>query len=149
MKALERRPFAIVGHRGAAGLEPENTIKSIKRALEIGVDIIEIDVRSTKDGALILLHDEDFKRLAGVKLKARDLLLNEIKEKITIKGEEVATLEDAISVINGKVGLFIEVKEPETTLKIIDLIKAYNATSWIAIISFFRRSFDYGKEASS
>ncbi len=137
MKALERRPFAIVGHRGAAGLEPENTIKSIKRALEIGVDIIEIDVRSTKDGALILLHDEDFKRLAGVKLKARDLLLNEIKEKITIKGEEVATLEDAISVINGKVGLFIEVKEPETTLKIIDLIKAYNATSWIAIISFF------------
>jgi len=47
----------IMGHRGAAGLEPENTLLSIERAMEIGVDAVEIDVRLSKDKELVVIHD--------------------------------------------------------------------------------------------
>ena len=136
IEALERKPFAVIGHRGAAGLEPENTIRSIKRALEIGVDIIEVDVRGTRDGRLILLHDEDFSRLANVSYKARELSLSEIRDRIRIMGEKVATLDDALTVIDGVAGLFIEIKEPDTTDVVLDTLNAYGATNWTAIVSF-------------
>ena len=46
----------IIGHRGARGIEPENTIRSYKKALELGVDYIECDVHMTKDGHIVLMH---------------------------------------------------------------------------------------------
>lgn len=136
LNTLNRKPFAVIGHRGAAGLEPENTIRSIRRAIDIGVDIVEVDVRSTKDGHLILLHDEDFNRIAGIDVKARDISLQDAKN-MRIKGEPIATLEEAIITIDSSVGLFIEIKEPEITESIIDLVKDYSAEKWSAIISFY------------
>ena len=56
----------IIGHRGAAGLALENTLPGIELARLLGVDAIEIDVRKTKDNQLILCHDADLKRVAGV-----------------------------------------------------------------------------------
>jgi len=133
---LKRKPFALVGHRGAAGLEPENTIRSIKKAIEIGVDIVEVDVRSTKDGKLVLLHDEDFNRLANLNIKLRDLSLSETRN-IRIKGERIATLEEAITTIDGVTGLFVEIKEPDVTESVIDVVKEYGAEPWTAIVSFY------------
>ena len=133
---LSRKPFSIIGHRGAKGLEPENTLRSISRALEIGVDIVEIDVRSTKDGVLILLHDEDFSRVAGIPVKARNLAFKEIREEIRVYGESVPTLEEALEFVNGKSGLFIEIKEPETTGNIIKLLRRCGLPESVALVSF-------------
>ncbi len=137
LEALSRRPFSVVGHRGAAGVKPENTISSLKFAVDSGADVIEIDVRATKDNVLILLHDESFERLVGIPLKARDLEYRWIKENIRIGGEEIATLEDALRIIGDKANLFIEIKEPDITVDAIDLVKTYGLISRVALISFY------------
>ncbi len=136
-EALGKKPFGIVGHRGAKGVKPENTLSAIEYAIETGVDIVEVDVRRTKDNQLILLHDPDFKRWTGRAIKPSDLTFEEIKTSITIDGESVATLEEAIQTIDGKVGLFIEIKEPETVDDVLALIIKHKAVEWTAVISFY------------
>ncbi len=145
---LGRKPFAVIGHRGAAGVKPENTISSIKYAIEQGVDIIEVDVRMTRDEKLILLHDDTFERLAGIPQNARSLDYDWIREHIRIKGEPVATLEEALRIIDGACGLFIEIKEPDTIDKVLDVVKTYGAEKWVAIISFYEEPLAYVKDNS-
>jgi len=48
-----------IGHRGARAYEPENTLRSFNRAVELGVDAVELDVRQTKDGELVVIHDPE------------------------------------------------------------------------------------------
>jgi len=139
-------PFAVVGHRGAKGRKPENTVSAIEYALKVGADVVEVDVRQTKDGELILLHDRDFKRLTGRAFIPSQLSYRFIKENITIDGEPVATLEDALKVVNGKVGLFIEIKEPETTEKVVETVISYNAEKWVCFISFYEEALIKVKE---
>ncbi len=135
---LSKKPFAIVAHRGGGGEAIENSIAAFRNAMEIGVDIIETDVRSTKDGELILLHDEDFERVAGEKIKPAQATLSYIKEYMKLYGKEpVATLQEALEAIDGKVGLFIEIKEPETTRKVVELVRSFDALGWCAVISFW------------
>ena len=59
---MENKKIIITGHRGAAGLAPENTLASIQLAIELGVDRIEIDVQQTKDNKIIVLHDRTLRR---------------------------------------------------------------------------------------
>lgn len=70
----------IIGHRGAAGLELENTATSIKRALALNVPTIEIDLRLTKDEKLVVCHDSDLARVANDPRKIRKLTLNQLKK---------------------------------------------------------------------
>ncbi|MEO8505276.1 MAG: glycerophosphodiester phosphodiesterase [Acidobacteriota bacterium] len=67
------RPPWIVGHRGAAGEAPENTLASLALALEQGADMIEIDVQLTADGGLVVFHDESLERLAGSDLRTESV----------------------------------------------------------------------------
>ena len=57
-----KKSLIVTGHRGAAGLAPENTLASIQLALDLGVDRIEIDVQQTKDNVIIVLHDRTLRR---------------------------------------------------------------------------------------
>ncbi len=149
MDILERlsvKPFSIVGHRGAAGVKPENTISSIDYAIKNGADVVEIDVRRTKDNKIILLHDPDFKRLTGRSISPRDVDYNFIRKNITIEGEHVPTLDEVLSFVNGKVGVFIEIKEPETVDDVLAIVLRHNALKWIAVISFYDRAIKTAKE---
>ena len=69
----------VSGHRGECCFGLENTMYSFKHALSIGVDMIETDVHMTKDGHLILMHDESVERTTNVKGQIKELTLNEIK----------------------------------------------------------------------
>jgi glycerophosphoryl diester phosphodiesterase len=99
------------GHRGAAALEPEDTLRGIRRAIEIGVDRVEVDVHSTRDGRLILIHDETVDRTTNGHGRIRDLTFQEIRSLDAGKGEVIPTLEEAISMVKGKVTLQVELKE--------------------------------------
>ncbi|RMD46726.1 MAG: glycerophosphodiester phosphodiesterase [Aquificota bacterium] len=136
-EALNTKPFGIVGHRGARGRKPENTIAAIEYGIKAGADIVEVDIRRTKDNHLILLHDSDFERLTGKKVKPSDVELSYIKENIFIKGEPVATIDEALSTVNGRACMFLEIKEPETTQQVIEHVLKHNASEWVAIISFY------------
>ncbi len=84
-----------ISHRGAWGLEPENTLRSFRLALNYEVDMIETDVRLTKDNNLILFHDSDLKRLYNINKRIEELSLNEIKEI----NEEIPFLDELFNLI--------------------------------------------------
>lgn len=77
----------VVGHRGAAGLEPENTIVSFKRALELGVDNVELDVHLTKDKELVVIHDATVNRTTNGQGYVGNITRGEIRKFDAGKGE--------------------------------------------------------------
>jgi len=70
----------IIGHRGAKGIAPENSLSGFKKAVELGIDGIELDVHLTKDGELVVIHDMDLQRLAGLRIPIKQLTFKELKE---------------------------------------------------------------------
>ena len=107
----------VIGHRGAAALRPENTMASVLKAIEDGADWVEIDVQETADDVVIVAHDSDFMKLAGVNLKVWDATMEDVAE-IDIgswfgpeyAAERTPTLRDVLSAAKGKSKVIIELK---------------------------------------
>jgi len=113
----------VIGHRGAAGLEPENTLRSVRRAIELGVDRVEVDVRVSRDGRLVIMHDETVDRTTNGHGYVRELTLNELRSLDAGMGEKIPTLEEILEFTMGKAKLEIELKVPEATEPTIQLIE--------------------------
>ncbi|WP_170415170.1 glycerophosphodiester phosphodiesterase [Ruegeria atlantica] len=107
----------VIGHRGAAALRPENTMASVLKAIEDGADWVEIDVQETADDVVIVAHDSDFMKLAGVNLKVWDATMEDVAE-IDIGSwfgpeyadERTPTLRDVLEATKGKAKVIIELK---------------------------------------
>jgi glycerophosphoryl diester phosphodiesterase len=125
-----------VGHRGARAYEPENTLRSFKKALEMGVDAVEFDVRKTRDNHLVVIHDADVKRTTNGKGLVADLTLKEIKELSTEKGEKIPTLEEALEFLDGKVKILIELKEQGVEEKTLAAIHDRHVEKNVILTSF-------------
>lgn len=110
----------IIGHRGAAGLAPENSIASLKKALEYRVDGVEFDLRLTKDDVIILHHDEEVQDQNGNKFK----IANSTYENLKGHKPDLATFDEALSAINNAVKMYIEIKPGVKTSPIIKKVKA-------------------------
>lgn len=113
----------IIGHRGAKGLAPENTIASFEKALEHQVDEIEFDVRISKDGVPVLAHDTEIGTTADNKLRIADSTYAELKAH----KPDLTTLAEVIDGFAGKVPLLIEVKQKEPVEAVVTLLKMYLA----------------------
>ncbi|MBQ9679117.1 MAG: glycerophosphoryl diester phosphodiesterase membrane domain-containing protein [Ruminococcus sp.] len=99
----------IIAHR-AGGIEaPENTVKGIEAAYELGAMGCEIDIQRTSDGYYVVNHDADFARVAGVEKTPEEMTLSEVKE-LSVDGEPVPTLEEMLDASRDKVILFVELK---------------------------------------
>ena len=112
MSSLELPPTPwIVGHRGAAGETCENTLASFRRALDAGVDMIELDVQMTQDGELVCFHDWTLERLGG-RADAVEESASDLVTRITIApdGSRIPLLRDALQVIPKSVPLNVELK---------------------------------------
>jgi glycerophosphoryl diester phosphodiesterase len=101
----------IIGHRGACGYEPENTIRSLRKAINLGVDAVEIDVRLTKDNKLAVIHDTTLDRTTNGKGLVRNYTLEELKKFDAGKGEHIPSLSEVIDFVRNKVELVIEIKD--------------------------------------
>ena len=112
----------IIGHRGAAGLALENTLSSIRTALHAGVDVIEIDIRLTKDLHFVLSHDPSLRRVGGNSARISSLTLQEIQQIRLNNGEKPPTLRQAYHEANGQ-ALFIEAKGNSWASTLADEIK--------------------------
>lgn len=126
----------IIAHRGASFYEPENTLRAIKRAIEMKTDFVEVDVRRSKDGELIIMHDADINRTTNGNGFVKDKTLQELKKFDAGHGEEIPTLEDVIEIVKNKVGLVIEIKEPGTEDKIVENINQ-NGIKNVILTSFY------------
>lgn len=127
----------IIGHRGAAGHANENTIKSIRKALEIRVDAIEIDLQETSDGAIILHHDRTIIDNKGTDFFIKDLSLTTINEIFMSKTQENVTfLDEACNETKGKCTLIIELKFNPSLKKVINIVEKKLSHNEFIIASF-------------
>ena len=125
-----------IGHRGARAYEPENTLRSFKRALEIGVDAVELDVRKTRDDQLVVIHDPDVKKTTNGKGLVNELTLKEIQGFSTEKGERIPTLKEAFAFLDKKVKILVELKEAGIEEKVLALIRENSLQKNVVIVSF-------------
>lgn len=100
----------IIGHRGAAGLAPENTIAGIKFALNCRVDWVEFDVHATSDGKIVVLHDATIDRVVHGRGKVSDYTHDQLKAIATKSGEPIPTFEEVMQAIGTRAKIDIEVK---------------------------------------
>jgi len=124
----------IIGHRGAAGLELENTATSIKRALALNVPTIEIDLRLTKDEKLVVCHDSDLARVANDPRKIRKLTLNQLKKIPLIDGSRILSLPEALSIID-KTPVILELKDNDSARLLLKELKKF-PNSLVTVASF-------------
>lgn len=133
-----------IGHRGAAGYEPENTLISIKKALELKVDIIELDVYCCQSGELVLFHDPTLERTTNGKGYLIRKSYAELQQLDAGKGERIPTLESALKLINRKAKVNIELKGRRTLHPVLHMIEKYvHYYGWQYddfLISSFKRS---------
>lgn len=131
----------VLGHRGCRGLEPENTFRAFKKAIDLGVDLIEFDVRMTKDKRLVVIHDEKLDRTTNGRGFVRDFTFEEIRKLDAGKGEKVPSLEEVLNFLKSqKPIIVIEIKEPETTEQILKIIKREKIESKVTIVSFWLKT---------
>lgn len=136
----------IIAHRGASYFEPENTLRAYKRAIEMGADFIEVDVRMSKDKELIIMHDADISRTTNGKGYVKDLTLEELKRFDAGLGEHIPTLEEVIKFVNNRVGIVVEIKEPGTENDIMKKIEKYNLEN-VILTSFYHKSIKNVKKS--
>jgi len=129
-----------IGHRGARAYEPENTLRSFKKALEIGVDAVEFDVRKTKDDQLVVIHDADVKRTTDGEGLVSELTLEEIKGFSAEKGEKIPTLKEALDFLDTKVKIVIELKETNVEEKVLKAVREKGLQKNVVIVSFIEKA---------
>ena len=126
----------ITGHRGAAKLEPENTLRSIQKAIDLGVDQIEIDVHLTRDLHLVVIHDPTVDRTTNGHGTVAGLTLQEIKQLDAGKGERIPTLQEVVELVRGKVILQIELKGPDTAEPVVRTVEGNGIEREVVLTSF-------------
>jgi glycerophosphoryl diester phosphodiesterase len=141
-----RDEVAVIAHRGAAGKAPENTLASVRQAVEDGADWIEIDVQETADGEVVVIHDSDFMKLAGKDLKVWDATLAEI-DRIDVGSwfdpsfatERVPTLGDVLAAARGKAKVVIELKyygyDQDLERRVVQIVEDAGMASAVAVMS--------------
>src|SRR5262245_33667949 len=113
-----RKVRQVIGHRGSCLDRPENTLASCNRAIEARATLTEVDVRTTRDGVLVCLHDADLDRTTSGKGPVGEKTLAELKELDAgsrfdpkFKGERIPTVREVLALCKGKIGVMLDLKE--------------------------------------
>ncbi|MDY7008726.1 MAG: glycerophosphodiester phosphodiesterase [Cyanobacteriota bacterium] len=135
----------IIAHRGASGLvEFENTLASFEKAIELGVPMVEFDVRKTQDNLFVAFHDESIDGM-----KVNDLSYQQLLDISQQKGFDVPLIEDVLKLCRGKIKLDIELKEVGYELEIVNLVKKYLDYQDYVIKSFLDAAIITVKQADN
>lgn len=114
-------PCIVVGHRGARDLSPENTLASLATAVEIGVNELEIDLRLSSDGHIVIVHDATVDRTTDGRGRVSDLSLTELKELNAGDGQQIPTLPEVLDATSHS--LQLEVKDPLVIDPLMELLR--------------------------
>ncbi len=113
-----------IGHRGAAGHEPENTLRSVACAMRLGVDGVEVDVQPVDD-ELIVFHDDTLERTTNGSGAVAERSFTELRELDAGDGAKIPSLSEVLDLIDARVGLNIELKGPDGVDRVTTLISDY------------------------
>ena len=106
-----------IGHRGAKGYVAENTLASFQKAIDLGCDGIELDVHLSKDGQIVVIHDDTIDRTTSAKGFVNEMTLKELKKY------DIPMLQEVFKIVNNNILVNIEIKSYETIEKVIDFIE--------------------------
>lgn len=99
----------VIAHRGASAFEPENTLRAVRRALDLGAGMVEVDVRESRDGYIVVIHDGTVDRTTE-RGCVKDMNLRELRILDAGLGERIPTLEEVANTVKGKAKLVVEIK---------------------------------------
>jgi glycerophosphoryl diester phosphodiesterase len=145
------KPFLVIAHRGASGAAPENTQASLRLAMDLHADMIEVDVRLSRDGVPILSHDATLERCTGHKIPLDSLTLEELRRydfggwfSSEFTGEPIPTLEEALHLVCARAPLNIEIKTDgavsgETEERVVELVVRMGIEDQVLVSSFDER----------
>lgn len=114
--------IAVIAHRGEHLSHTENTLPAFQAAIDAGADFFELDVRTTKDGKLVLMHDGTVNRTTNGKGEVANLTFDEIRALEVKGGGQVPTFDEALSLAQGKIGVYVDCK----SISPRDLVDALN-----------------------
>lgn len=142
----ERSRVSVIAHRAGAGIAPENSRAAVAKAVELGVDAIEVDVHLTADGELVVCHDDDIDRTTNGKGCIGDMTLEQLRAYriVDVDGniteESLPTLGDVLWQVNGRCRMLIEAKRTKDAEKmakaLINEVALYQAADWVTVQSF-------------
>ena len=135
----------VIGHRGARGHLAENTLASIRKAMELGVDGVEIDVFRCATGELVVFHDKTLDALTNGTGYIEKMSLDSIKQFLVLGIEPIPTLNEVMDLIDGTIQLNIELKGTQTAVLTSELIEHYFETSNWEAKNVFISSFDWNE----
>jgi len=140
-----KQKVQVIGHRGAMGHETENTIASVQKALELNVDMIEIDVFNLKSGETVVFHDERLDRLANAPGKIEEWSLFDLSQVVLEGGHKIPTLQNVLKTIDHRVRLNIELKGSNTANRVDFITKFYIEKRGWKIEDFVISSFNWNE----
>ncbi|WP_350289928.1 glycerophosphodiester phosphodiesterase family protein [uncultured Croceitalea sp.] len=140
---MEEDNFLVIGHRGAMGYETENTLASIQKALDLGVDMIEIDVFNIKSGETVVFHDERLERLSNGVGNIEEYNIFDLKKVILDGNHQIPTLQDVLKLIDNKVALNIELKGANTSERVNFITNYYISKKGWTLDNFVISSFNW------
>ncbi|MDY0095556.1 MAG: glycerophosphodiester phosphodiesterase [Candidatus Vecturithrix sp.] len=158
--SLKQKKFRVIGHRGAAGHAPENTLVSFQKALEFGVDMVELDIHMSKDGELIVMHDPRLERTTNGSGYIKDYTVKELKQFDAAqnfeayRGERIPTLQEVFDFAKERTTFAIEIKNcpilyPDIEKKLVRLIEQNDLVDNVIVIAFYHPSLKKIKEYNS
>ncbi|MEJ2247804.1 MAG: glycerophosphodiester phosphodiesterase family protein [Acidobacteriota bacterium] len=126
----------IVGHRGAAGYAPENTLLSFQAAMDAGCDKVEMDVRVTKDGHAVVIHDATLNRTTNGKGPVLKKTLEELRKLECGRGQKIPAFREVVDLCKNRIRLIVELKEFGASKAVSEILEEKESTSSSLVISF-------------
>lgn len=136
---LDLTTRSVVAHRGASGLRPENTLAAFRLARELGADGIELDVRLSRDGVVMVHHDPTLDRTTRLSGRLDARTASELREADAGGGEAVPTLAEALEV-TAPLPVLIELKESRAAGPALEVVRRTGASGRVAFASFQARA---------
>lgn len=126
------KPFVVIGHRGARGHAPENTLMGLDAGLRLGADWVEFDVQ-LHQGALLLMHDLRLERTTSGQGRLSDHPLADLRQLDAGQGQQIPTLQEALNLIDQRIGVNIELKTWNGTgAAVANILREYLGQGWPA-----------------
>ncbi|MEV0097149.1 glycerophosphodiester phosphodiesterase family protein [Streptomyces sp. NPDC050738] len=126
--------FLTIGHRGVMGVEPENTLRSFVHAQQAGMDVIELDLHLSKDGALVVMHDAEVDRTTDGKGAIAEKTLAELRELDAGQGERIPVFEQVVDAVRAP--LQAEIKDVAAARALAEVMHRRDLAGRVEVSSF-------------
>lgn len=132
-----------IGHRGASGYEPENTLLSFRRGIQLRVDFIELDVQVCSTGEVVVIHDAKVDRTTNGTGYVEEKSFRELRLLDAGKGQKIPTLQEVLDIVDRKVKVNIEIKGESASRLVFDIIEMYISKRGWSWDDFLISSFNH------